>query len=96
MGKPRGKYTKKFKEDAVEMLETTDKSGHQIEADLGIGSGQVYRWRKELSNHGPHAFPGNGRSRDQEMAELRKENAILRQERDILRKTIAIFSRTPK
>ncbi len=96
MEKSRGKYTKKFKEDAVDMLETTDKTGHQIEADLGIGSGQVYRWRKELREHGQQAFPGNGRSRDQELAELRKEIAILRQERDVLKKVVAIFSRTPK
>ena len=39
MERSRGKYTKKFKEDAVDMLEITGKKGPQIEADLGIGSG---------------------------------------------------------
>ena len=39
----RKKYTKEFKLDAVRMLEAGEKAGHEIEHDLGIGSGQVYR-----------------------------------------------------
>ena len=42
------------------------------------------------------AFPGNGRPRDEELAELRRENKNLREERDILRKAVAIFSRPQK
>ena len=38
------------------------------------------------------AFPGNGNERDKELAELRRQNAELREEREILRKAIAIFS----
>ena len=42
------------------------------------------------------AFPGNGKPRDAELAELRKEVKNLREERDILRKAVAIFSETPQ
>jgi transposase len=70
--------------------------GHEIERDLGIGSGQIYRWRSQFSEGGARAFPGNGNSRDEELAALRKENKELREERDILRKATAIFSRPPK
>jgi transposase len=89
----RKRYTKDFKLRAVQMLEAGQKTGEQIEEDLGIGSGQVYKWRKELAAHGQQAFPGNGNPRDEELARLRKENANLREERDILRKAVAIFSK---
>ena len=95
MAQTRKKYRQEFKVEAVRMLEEGEKSGHEIEADLGIGSGQVYRWRRELQAEGAQgtrAFPGNGKPRDQELAELRKENRELREERDILRKAVAIFS----
>jgi len=93
MGDKRTKYTKEFKLEAVRMLEAGEKNGRQIEKDLGIGSGQVYRWRKELEAAGGRAFPGNGTPRDEELVRLRKEVATLREERDILRKAVAIFSK---
>lgn len=92
----RKKYTKEFKLDAIRLLESGTKPGHQIERDLGIGSGQIYRWRAQFSEDGTRAFPGNGKSRDEELAALRKENKELREERDILRKATAIFSRPPR
>ena len=92
----RKRYSKEFKLEAVRMLEAGDRTGQQIERDLGIGSGQVYKWRKELAASGERAFPGNGSPRDEELAHLRKENARLREERDILRKAVAIFSKPPR
>ena len=49
MDDKRKRYTKEFKLEAVRMLEAGDRTGQQIEHDLGIGSGQVYKWRKELA-----------------------------------------------
>ena len=96
MADTRKKYTKEFKLDAIRLLESGTKPGHEIERDLGIGSGQIYRWRKQFSEDGARAFPGNGKSRDEELAALRKEVKDLREERDILRKATAIFSRPPR
>jgi len=93
----RKKYTREFKVEAMRLLNTSGKSGHEIEADLGIGSGSIYRWRRQLEDEGTQglrAFPGNGRPRDEELTRLRRENSGLREERDILRKALAIFSRT--
>jgi transposase len=70
--------------------------GNEIERELGIGSGRPYRWKKELSQDGERAFPCNGKSRDEQLEALRKENRELWEERDILRKANAIFSRLPK
>jgi transposase len=92
----RKKYTREFKVEAVRLLNTSGKSGHEIEADLGIGTGMIYKWRRQLEAEASgkiRAFPGNGNPRDEELAKLRKENAILREERDILRKAVAIFSK---
>jgi hypothetical protein len=51
--------------------------------------------RQQLADEGEMAFPGHGRlPADQErVRQLERENEILRQERDILKKAIAIFSR---
>ena len=92
MADKRKIYSREFKEQAVELLNTSGKPGNQIEAELGIGSGAIYRWRRQLEEEGQQAFPGKGNERDKELAELRRELAEVQEERDILRKAIAIFS----
>ena len=92
MATKRKIYSREFKEQAVELLNTSGKPGNQIEAELGIGTGIIYRWRRQLQEDGVRAFPGNGNERDKELSELRRQNAELREEREILRKAIAIFS----
>jgi transposase len=94
MTKTRRKYTREFKLEAVDLLETSGKSASQIERELGIGGGCLSRWKREFGEEGEHAFPGHGRlPPDQErLRHLERENEILRQERDILKKAVAIFS----
>ena len=88
----------RVKIEAVRLLETSGKSGSEIERDLGIGSGQIYRWRRQLESEGGsiRAFPGSGNARDEELARLKRALAVVREERDILRKAVAIFSRAKK
>ena len=69
-----GKEYSVFGTRSREMLDAGEKSGHEIEAELGIGTGQVYRWRRQLQAEGERAFPGNGKPRDEELAALCKEN----------------------
>ena len=97
MSETRRQYTREFKVEAVRML-NSGRSGREIEEELGIGKGVVYRWRRQLEEEGGgvQAFPGNGNPRDEELARLKRENAILREERDILRKAAAIFSRVKR
>ncbi len=94
MKKTRKAYSREFKLEAMRLLETSGKSAAEIERDLGIGAGCLCRWKAKLSQDGPQAFPGHGRLMpDQErMRQLERENQILRQERDILKKAVAIFS----
>ena len=93
MSEQRRKYTREFKIETVRLLESSGKSAREIEEDLGIGKGVVYRWKRELSEDKILAFPGHGNPRDEELARLRKDNAILREERDILRKAVVLFSK---
>jgi transposase len=94
MTKTRRTYTREFKLEAVHLLETSGRSAAQLERELGIGGGCLSRWRREFAEEGENAFPGHGRlAPDQEqIRQLERENEILRQERDILKKAIAIFS----
>ena len=88
-------YPKEFKLEALQLSETSGKSDLQIEHDLGIGRGSLYRWRKQFKKEGKQAFPGHGRQTPDEdrFRQLERENGILRQERDILKKAVSIFSK---
>jgi transposase len=96
MTKQRRQYSREFKREAVELLETSGKSASQLERELGIGKGNLGRWKRKFAENGDDAFPGQGRlTPDQErLRKLERENEILRQERDILKKAVAIFSST--
>lgn len=90
----RKHYTREFKFEALELWRSSGKSAAQIERDLGIHQGQLYAWKRQLEKHGSDAFPGHGHlpTPEAELRRLQRENEILRQERDILKKAIAIFS----
>lgn len=93
----RKKYDKEFKIEAVRYYEESNKSRKEIEQELGITSGCLSHWKRELSDQGIDAFPGNGNLPDteKEISRLRRELEIVREERDILKKAISIFSKTP-
>lgn len=93
----RRRYTAEFKQEALALYENSDKTLAEIEEGLGISPGLLRRWRMRALADGADAFPGNGRLKpeEEELRRLRRENEILRQERDILKKAIAIFSEKP-
>jgi arylsulfatase A-like enzyme len=90
MAESRKVYSKEFKVQAVELLNSSEKTGSQIEAELELSTGLIYRWRKALEQDGATAFPGNGNERDKELAELRKENAELRAQ-DELENAVIVY-----
>lgn len=94
--KKRKKYEKQFKIEAVRLYEESGKSRTEIEKDLGISQGCLSHWKRELAEEKDAAFPGNGNlpEADIEIARLKRELEIVREERDILKKAISIFSKT--
>jgi transposase len=94
MKKIRRKYTREFKLEAIRLHETSGKSASQIERELGIGKGNLWRWKRKLKRDREQAFPGHGRltPEQERIRQLERENEILRQQRDILKKAVVIFS----
>jgi len=93
--KHRRKYDREFKVQAVKLSLEKGKTVKEVAEDLGISAGNLTRWRREYREDSEHSFPGMGKLKpeDEEMRKLRKENADLKQERDILKKALAIFSK---
>ena len=96
--KSRRKYSKEFKVDAVELMIRSNKSFTEIAASLGIRADLLRRWEKEYSANKVAPFPGSGHLKDPEDERFRKlerELRIVTEEREILKKALAVFSRTP-
>ena len=92
--KERRKYTREFKLEAVRLYESRGKSMRVIEQELGITPYLLPKWVQQFRQKEMAAFPGKGRlpEGEAELARLRRENEILRQEREVLKKAVAIFS----
>jgi transposase len=94
MTKRRKTYTKEFKIEAVRLLERSGKTQEEVAEELGMSSSSLSRWKKKYGKDGEDAFPGRGNLTPEEerIRRLERENEILRQERDILKKAVTIFS----
>jgi transposase len=98
MSLSRKKYDGTFKREAVRLADTSGKNARTIERELGLYQGAIRHWREEQKADPQHAFPGTGHLKplEEENRRLLRECAILREERDILKKAVAIFSKKPK
>lgn len=94
MSKQQNTYTNAFRREAVQLLETSGKPVIELARELGVHEKSLYRWRRQ---YGAAADPAPAHAvdeRDAEIKRLRRELAIVEQEREILKKTISIFSRS--
>jgi len=89
----RRRFTAEYKREAVAMLDVPRVTVSQIASDLGIGANILGRWRRELRQAPKQAFAGNGRPRDEEVSQLRRELARMTKERDFLREAVAFFAK---
>ena len=92
----RGVFSEEFKLEAVRLTQDEGVTKTQIARELGIGAGLLGRWARELRDRGVVAFPGKGKPRDTEMADLKRELARVRKERDFLREAATFFAREQK
>ena len=97
-GKARRRYDREFKEGAVRLIIEGGQTIAGTAKDLGITENMLGRWKKEYLEDREHAFPGKGRMKpeDAELYQLKRRVADLEQEREILKKALAIFSKHPK
>lgn len=98
MVKTRRSYSREFKQEAVNLVLEGGISVAQAARDLGVPESALWRWKKSYEQDPEGAFPGKGRLKpeEEELRRLRRELARVRQERDILKKAVGIFSRMPK
>ena len=90
----RRKFTKEFKLEAAKLVVEGGNSVAQVARDLDLSEGVLHRWKQQYENDGAGAFPGMGwlLPQDDEMRRMKREMERLRQERDILKKALAICS----
>jgi transposase len=95
----RRQYSEEFKKDAVGHSLTSEKTVVEVAQDLGIAHSNLRRWHAQYSKNGELAFPGKGKQRltpqEEEIRRLKKELDEVKQERDILKKALAIFTKKP-
>jgi transposase len=100
MTRQRKKYSKEFKLETIRMYENGERSASEIERELGITNGLLGKWKQELNRQPKkeEAFPGNGRLTDTEarIRQLERENLLLRQDKDILKKVLTMYSKDGK
>lgn len=91
----RRRYDKQFKMDALRMVEESDRPVAEIARHLGIHPNLLYKWREQYRADPADSFPGKGKLKpaDEELRRLRRELEVVTEERDILKKALAVFSR---
>ena len=85
------RFTTEFKREAVRLALSSGRPRAEIAEDLGVGLSSLTRWIGHFRDEEmPPEIKDDLRA---ELKRLRKENAVLRQERDILKKAAAFFAK---
>ena len=87
------KYSDEFKRDVLAMAAEGTRRVAQLERDLDITPGLVYKWQQRYRVNGETLQASDDRAEQAELRRLRRELEIVKQERDILKKAIQVFSR---
>lgn len=88
------RYTDEFKREVVALATSGEKGISELARDLGINANLIYKWRQryEIDEETEQLRPSSERQLLVENRRLRRELEIVRQERDVLKKAIQIFS----
>lgn len=97
MTKERRKYSREFKLEAIRVFENGERTISEVERELGITQGLLWKWKADLEKHPKkeEAFPGNGKMTDTEarIRQLEREIAVLKEDKDILKKVLTMYSK---
>ena len=94
MAEPKKQFTPEFRAEAVRLAQTSGRSRREVAADLGIGLSTLRNWIDGRRDRAMKAPPVD-RQEDMaaELKRLRRENEVLRQEREILKRATAFFAK---
>ena len=93
--KPRRRFDKQFKLDAVRLMSEGGRTVTQLSRDLGISVSQLRRWMERFGEHPAKGKDTVASADSVETEKLRRELALVKEEREILKKALAVFSRRP-
>ena len=90
----RRRYDRAFKIEAVRLITEERRKVSEVSRELGINPNQLHRWKVKFAEEGQSAFPGKGHllPEQEELRRLRRQLFDVTEERDILKKAMAIFS----
>ena len=90
----RKRYSAEFKRQALRRAGEPGVTDALVCEELGISTRQLRRWKDAVREHGEDsAFPGHGKSRDDEVTRLKRELAKVTEERDFLREAARYFAK---
>ena len=92
MPRSRPPYPEQFRREAVELVRTSGKPIKEIATDLGVTEQSLRTWVKQ-NEVDVGARPGLSSDEREELKRLRRENRVLREEREILKKAAAFFAK---
>ncbi len=93
----RKRYSAEFKRQALRRANERGVTDALVCEELGVSSRQLRRWRDAVKEHGDEkAFPGHGKSRDEEMTRLKRKLTKVTEERDFLREAARYFAKESK
>jgi len=96
-GETRRQFSHEYKLEAVRMMTEGGRAASAVARELGINANVLRRWRQQLTggtvSTAPTSAPGAVTSQDEELRRLRRENAVLKQERDFLRAATVYFAK---
>ena len=93
----RKRYSAEFKRQALKRADEPGVTDALVCEELGISTRQLRRWRDAVNEFGEAAaFPGHGKSRDEEVTQLKRELAKVKAERDFLEEAARYFAKESK
>jgi transposase len=90
--RPRRSFSDEYKAEVVELCRASDKTIAEVSHDLGLTVSAVRRWVAQ-ADIDQGRKPGVTTEEHDELVQLRKENRVLREERDILKRATAFFAK---
>ena len=97
-GEKHRQHSREFKLGVLEMITKQGKSVVTAARELGVHPNLIHTWKRKLGAEGSSGFVGKGhlRPEDAEVKRLQRELEEVKEERDILKKALAVFSRPNK
>ena len=89
MARDRRQFSDEFKREAVRLAYESGRRLSDVARELDVGPNLIRRWRRKFAGVQPGKAPT---TEQQEILDLQRQLSQVREERDILKKALAIFS----